>query len=183
MFPCVSRAFERIIPKHFSSFVDKFLSPYLCGYRKGFHAHNVLLSIIKKWKKTFDCKGYTGALLMALWKDFDSINHQLLIGKLYDHGFSKDILYLIFSYMSDHRERSRIDMLLSHSSSTRIKKYLEFKKVRILFKGFLDGQLKYCPLTWMFYSKSTNRRINHLRERVLILLYDIYDLTFEELKS
>ena len=74
-------------------------------------------------------------------------------------------------------------MLLSHSSSTRIKKYLEFKKVRILFKGFLDGQLKYCPLPWMFYSKSTNRRINHLRERVLILLYDIYDLTFEELKS
>ena len=37
------------------------------------------------------------------------------------------------------------------------------------------------PLTWMFYSESTNRRINHLHERALRLIYDDYELTFEEL--
>ena len=34
---------------------------------------------------------------------------------------------------------------------------------------------------WMFYSRSTNRRINHLHERVLRLIHDDYELTFEEL--
>ena len=33
----------------------------------------------------------------------------------------------------------------------------------------------------MFYSRSTNRRINHLHERALRLKYDDYELTFEEL--
>ena len=34
---------------------------------------------------------------------------------------------------------------------------------------------------WMFYSRSTNRKINHLHERALRLTYDDYELTFEEL--
>ena len=34
---------------------------------------------------------------------------------------------------------------------------------------------------WMFYSRSTNRRNNHLHERALRLRYDDYELTFEEL--
>ena len=33
----------------------------------------------------------------------------------------------------------------------------------------------------MFYGRSTNRRINHLHERALRLIYDDYELTFEEL--
>ena len=32
--PSVSEIFERIIQKQFSNYVDEFLSPYLCGYRK-----------------------------------------------------------------------------------------------------------------------------------------------------
>ena len=38
---------------------------------------------------------------MDLSKAFDTINHELLIAKLYACGFSKDALKLIFSYMSD----------------------------------------------------------------------------------
>ena len=67
------------------------------------------------------------------------------------------------------------------STLTRIRKCLNFKKIRILFKGFFEAQFKYCPLTWMFYSRSTNRRINHLHERALRLVYNDYELTFEEL--
>ena len=58
--PTVSKIFERIIPKQFSVHVDEFLSPYLCEYRKGFNTQYALLSLIEKWKKTLDNKGYTG---------------------------------------------------------------------------------------------------------------------------
>ena len=53
--------------------------------------------------------------------------------------------------------------------------------MRILSKAFFESQFKYCPLTWMFYSRSTNNRINHLQERALRLVYDDYEFTFDEL--
>ena len=47
----VSKIFERIIQRQFSSYIDEFLSPYLCGYRKGFNSQYALLSLTEKWKK------------------------------------------------------------------------------------------------------------------------------------
>ena len=64
---------------------------------------------------------------------------------------------------------------------TRMRKYLDFNKVRLLFKSFFESQFKYCPLTWMFYSRKTNNRINKFLERVLRLVYSDYESTFEDL--
>ena len=64
---------------------------------------------------------------------------------------------------------------------TRMRVYLDFKKIRILFKEFLEAQFKYCHLSWIFYGRSTNGCINHLHETALMLIYDHYELTFEEL--
>ena len=74
----VSKGFERIIQKQFSGYIDD-----LSGYWKDFNTSYTLLSLIEKWKKTPDNKGFTGAVLMDLSKAFDSINHKLLIAKLY----------------------------------------------------------------------------------------------------
>ena len=63
----------------------------------------------------------------------------------------------------------------------RIRKYLDFNKLRTIFKTFFESQFKYCPLTWMFYSKTTNNKINNLHKRFLRLVYDDYRSTFEEL--
>ena len=84
MLPSVSKIFERIIQKQFSNFVDQFLSPYLCRYRKGYNSQYALLCLIEKWKKELDNKGYAGAILMDLSKAFDTINHEFLIAKLMD---------------------------------------------------------------------------------------------------
>ena len=312
--PSVSTIFERIIQKQFSNFVDQFLSPCLCGYRKGYNTQYTLLALIEKWKKELDNKGYAGAILMDLSKAFDTINHELLIAKLYAYGFSKDALKLINSYMSDRWQRTKLDKSFSSWSAllkgvpqgsvlvpilfniylndlfyvlhydicnfaddttpyvcdknltfamqqleqqsnialkwfednnvkinsgkcrtmtskhenmwakigddqiwesrtvkllgitidnelkfdeyisnvckkgqrkltvlTRIKKYLDFNKLRHLFKTFFDSQFKYCPLTWMFHSRTTSNKINKLHERALRLVYGDYGSTFEEL--
>ena len=64
---------------------------------------------------------------------------------------------------------------------TRIKKYLDFKKLRLLLKTFFGSQFKYCPLTRMFYSRTTNSKINKLHERALRQVYDDYVSAFDEL--
>ena len=46
------------------------------------------------------------------------------------------------------------------SALTRIRKYLDNKKIRILFKGFFEAQFKDCLFTRMFSGRSTNRRNN-----------------------
>ena len=106
-----------MIQKQFSNYVDDFPSPYLCGYWKGFNTQYALLSLVEKWKKELDNKGYPGTILMDLSKAFDTINHGLLIAKLYAYEFSKDALKLINSYMSDYWQRTKIDKSFSFWSA------------------------------------------------------------------
>ena len=54
---------------------------------------------------------------MDLSKAFDTINHGLLIAKLYAYEFSKDALKLINSYMSDYWQRTKIDKSFSFWSA------------------------------------------------------------------
>ena len=105
--PVVSKIFERIMQKQITVYIEEHLSPYLCGFRKGFNTQYPL-SLIEKWKMSLDKKGYAGAILMDLSKAFDTINHQLLIAKLYAYGFDKSALTLILSYLSNRWQRTKI---------------------------------------------------------------------------
>ena len=48
-------------------------------------------------------------------------------------------------------------------------------------KSFIESQFCYCPLTWMFHSRTLNNQINWLHERALRLVYKDSRLTFEDL--
>ena len=43
------------------------------------------------------------------------------------------------------------------------------------------SQFGYCPLTWMFHSRKTNFKINHIHERTLRIVYKNNISSFEEL--
>ena len=81
---------------------DKYLPPYLYGYRKGFSTQEALLSLIEKWKNVLDKKGYGGAMLIDLSKVFDALNHNLLIAKLHANGFTRESVKLIKSCLRNH---------------------------------------------------------------------------------
>ena len=46
-----------------------------------------------------------------------------------------------------------------------------FLKRRILINSFFTSQFNYCPLVWMFHSRTINNKINHVLERCLHILY------------
>ena len=111
--PVISKVFERIMLNQITAYMNEYLSPHLCGYRKGFSTQTALPSLIKKWKQILDGKGYRAAVLMDLSKAFDTINHELLIAKLYAYGFTKESLMIILSYLSDCWQHVKIDSSFS----------------------------------------------------------------------
>ena len=92
LLPSVSKILERIIKKQLLSYINQFLSRSLCGYRKGYNTQTALLSLIEKWKSILYRSGFAGAVLMDLFKAFDTINHEFIVAKLHAYGFDKNSL-------------------------------------------------------------------------------------------
>ena len=111
--PIVSKIYERIMQKQILEYIGKHLSPHLCGYRRGYSTQTALISMLEKWKLFIDNKGFAGGVLMDLSKAFDTINHQLLLAKLYAYGFSKQALAIICSYLSNPKQRIKINNVFS----------------------------------------------------------------------
>ena len=94
-------------------YLEEYLSPFLCGYRKGYSTQYALLGFIEKWKQMLDNQGYASAILMDLSKAFDTINHELLLAKLYAYGFDKKALRLLRNYLTERWQRTKINQSFS----------------------------------------------------------------------
>ena len=58
---------------------------------------------------------------------------------------------------------------------------MSLDKRRMVMKAFTESQFNYCPLIWMFHSRTLNNKINHLHERALRIVYSDYKSSFCEL--
>ena len=312
----ISKVFERSMYDQIETYIDKYLSPFLFGFRKGFSTQQCLVVMLENWHNAMDKGKLAGALLTDLSKAFDCLNHELLIAKLEAYGFDLESLTYVYSYLSDRKQRTKVNTSFSewadissgvpqgsvlgpllfniylndifffvqncdlanyaddttpytidttmenilqclyNDTSVLIKWFkdnylqmnpdkckllisnhdkdisiiinneiiecsksvkllgvtidnkLDFKehvsklckkvssklhalarisncmcqdKLRILMKSFIESQFSYCPLVWMFHSRTLNNRINKLHERGLRLVYKDSKLTFEEL--
>ena len=315
LIPVISKLYERNMYDQIISYMDKFLSPYLFGYRKGHSTEQCLFIMIEMWKKALDNKKVAGAVLTDLSKAFDCLSHDLLIAKLEAYGLEKSALKFVYNYLKDRKQRtkvngsysswkelkcgvpqgsilgpllfnifindmfyfvdktkianyaddnstytteSNIDNLLKileeetslvlnwfrinemksnddkchlivanhvdvsvrlNSETTegedsvellgihidnkltfsqhvtnlckkgnqklhalaRISKLLSQDKLKLIMKTFIESQFNYCPLIWMFHSRTLNTKINKLHERALRIVYKDDNLTFQQL--
>ena len=47
-------------------------------------------------------------------------------------------------------------------------------------KSFAEAQFGYGPLVWMFHGKELNRKINHIHDRSLRIVYKNYNSSFND---
>ena len=48
-------------------------------------------------------------------------------------------------------------------------------------RTFIESQINYCPLVWMFHNRTLNNKISKLHERALRIVYRNNELSFQEL--
>ena len=314
--PTVSKIFERSMYDQIYAYMDNHLSHFLCGFRKGYSTQHCLMIMLEKWRKALDKRNIAGAFLTDLSKAFDCLNHELLIAKLDAYGFGHSSLAYIYSYLTDRKQRTKVNNSFSiwsninsgipqgsiigpllfniyindifyfvnesnltnyaddntpynidsnieelinsitndtsllikwfkdnyfkmnadkchllitnhdeevlvniegesikgsksvkllginidnkldfneHVSSickkaslklhalTRIAHLMSSDKLRVVMKAFIESQFGFCPLIWMFHSRTLNNRINKLHERALRLVYKDSKLSFQGL--
>ena len=64
---------------------------------------------------------------------------------------------------------------------TRMSRYMNTEKRRIIMKAFIYSQFGYFPLVWMFHSRTLNNRINKIHERAIRIVYNDNNTSFDEL--
>ena len=64
---------------------------------------------------------------------------------------------------------------------SRVSHYMDERKRRTIMKAFINSQLRYCPLVWMFHSRQLNNRINKIHESALHIVYNDFSSPFNKL--
>ena len=63
----------------------------------------------------------------------------------------------------------------------RITNYLNSSQKKLTFSGMIKSQLSYCPLIWMFSSRTANNLINKIHERSIRIVNGDNESNFENL--
>ena len=98
--------------RQINEYMDVFLSKHQCGFRKGYITQQSLLAMLEKWRSAVDNKKTFGVLLTELSKAFDCLLHELL-AKLHAYGFSIPALRLVYSYLKNRKQRTKINSAYS----------------------------------------------------------------------
>ena len=74
----------------------------------------MLTRLLEGWRANLDQNKIIGAVLLDLSKAFDCIPHYLLIAKSNGHGFDREALKLIYSYLKGRKQSIRINNIYSN---------------------------------------------------------------------
>ena len=105
------------------------------------------------------------------WNKLASSSYEKLLGILIDRdlSFDKHIISLC------RKAGQKLDAL------ARISNYLTQDQKRRLLDSIIKSQFSYCPLIWMFCSRTLNNLINQIHERALRLIHNDHVSSFQDI--
>ena len=100
--------FEKLIYTKINSLIEPKLSKDLTGFHKNHNTQQAFLKIIETWRSMLNKNNKTGAIVRDLSKEFDTLNHNLLLCKLKAYDLDTHALTFIQSYLSNKHQRIKV---------------------------------------------------------------------------
>ena len=89
------------------------LYKYQFGFRKQYSTNHALVSIVEKIRDALDKNMYTCGVFIDLEKAFDTVNHQILLSKLYHYGIRGIANMWFSSYLSGRSQSVTLNGIAS----------------------------------------------------------------------
>ena len=106
VFPCLSKILERIMYNRLFSYLDKndILYNKQFGFQKANSTDHAIIQLIDQLVKSFNDNKFTISVFIDLSKAFDTVDHQILLGKLKHYGITGNNLKWFHSYLSNRKQ-------------------------------------------------------------------------------
>ena len=111
LLPIYSKIFEKVISSRMYSFLTKNNLIYnkQFGFRSGYSTNHAIISLTEEIKAFLDSGQLAIGVFLDFKKAFDTINHEILLKKLYCYGFRGITNKLLESYLENRKQFVSID--------------------------------------------------------------------------
>ena len=101
-----SKIFERLMYNRLIFFLDKYNILYQnqFGFRQGHSTHHALIALVDKITKSLDNRDIVIGVFLDLKKAFDTVNHKILLKKLYHYGINGNLFKWFESYLTNRSQ-------------------------------------------------------------------------------
>ena len=120
--PLLSKIFEKAFANRMSKFLYKYkiITPHQFGFQRGKSTCNALTALTDCIYNKLNEKKHTVALFLDLCKAYDTVNHSILLDKLFKYGFRGVSLDWLRSYLKDRQHCVRIGNAVSSRATINI---------------------------------------------------------------
>ena len=117
----MSKVLERIVHEQIMEFLDKhnILYKFQSGFRKNYSKEFCLSYLTDEISKGLDSGLLTGVILIDLQKEFDTVDHNLLLLKMPSLAFSREVIDWYKSYRYSRKFHRNIHDKFSTSADLR----------------------------------------------------------------
>ena len=102
----ISKVFERVVRDQLHQYMHNMnlLYEYQSGFRKSYSTDTCLMHLTDYIQLEMDKGNCVGMILLDLQKAFDTVNHDILLGKMKAMGCSNSAVKWFRSYLSDRKQ-------------------------------------------------------------------------------